>query len=356
MIAKRNYRLLVTIGFGSLLMLSGCNGGSREDEETSVSPLPTPVSPQTNPQTDTITNANANNSTSPCSAPATPNDITDVILATGQSNLIGPDTAVAASIDRFGKVTEFYPPDKPHPQVFAWTVDPGSNNAGTGWKVASLTQSWHDTNPGVGGIATNNFAFHFAKQVADRSSTCKVIGIVMVSEGGKGIAHWDYGKPGWLEIKRHVGEALSAIGKDRIDGIIWHQGESDWIADGTCYPESICINDAPDFYAQKLYSRIADPNINNPYGDLALIDRLRKEGWFGPNKPFIAAQTLQAPVNVHLDKLNTDNDYWTATVRGDNASGLEVNARDPHRNHYSANGLRELGARYATEYLKMKNY
>ncbi len=345
----KKYLLLASITSILLLLLSGCNSGPADDETDQIAD---------NSQTgDTGNDSNTgNDSSSQCTGTASPNDITDVILATGQSNLIGPDTTVAATLDRFGKVSEFHQPDKPHPYVFAWTVDSRADNAGTGWKQANLTQSWHDTDPGAGGIAHNNFAFHFAKQVADRSSGCRIVGIVMVSEGGKGIAHWDYGQPGWLEIKRHTGEALSAIGRSSIDGILWHQGESDWIADGTCYPESVCNNNAPDFYAQKLFSKVADPNIDNPVGDLALIDRLRKEGWFGFSKPFIAAQTVKAPVNVHLDKLNNDGDYWTATVRGDAASGLEINETDPFRNHYSAQGLRDLGARYATEYMQMKGY
>ena len=285
-----------------------------------------------------------------------PSDITDIILATGQSNLIGPDTVVAATIDQFGKVVEFQQPDLPHPRVFAWNVDPTNNNAGIGWKTADLTQSWHKTNPGAGGIAHNNLAFHFAKQVADRASTCKVIGLVMMAEGGRGIGYWDTGEDGWNQIVSQVSNALEALGRSSIDGIIWHQGESDWIIDGSCYPGPECINNTPDFYAQKLYSRIADPDIANPFGDSALIDRLRRESWFGENKPFIASETLKAPVNIHLRKLNADNDEWTGTIRGDNTSGLEINPNDPFANHYSASGLRKLGERYATEYIRMENY
>lgn len=330
---------LKCISLSLILSLAACNGGTPDDENGTL------VSVQ-----------GSTDSNSQCTGTATPDNITDVILATGQSNLIGPDTTVAATLDNFGKVVEFRRPDKPHPYVFAWTVDPDNNNAGLGWQIADLTQSWHDTNPGVGGIARNNFAFHFAKQVADRSSTCRIIGIVMVAEGGRGISHWDYDEPGWNQVERHVGEALNAIGKSSLDGILWHQGESDWIVDGTCYPGDVCVNDAPDFYAQKLFDKIADPDISNPYGDSALINRLRRQSWFGENKPFIAAETLQAPVNVHLNKLNDDQDYWTATVRGDTASGLGINVTDPFRNHYSAAGLRELGSRYATEYIRMRSY
>lgn len=321
------------------LFLAACNGGTPDENDGAI------VSVQS------LANTNAQ-----CNGTPGPGNITDVILATGQSNLIGPDTTVSATLDSFGKVIQFQRPDKPHPYVFAWTVDPDNNNAGLGWQIADLTQSWHDTNPGVGGIARNNFAFHFAKQVADRSSTCRIIGIVMVAEGGKGISHWDYGQPGWNQVERHVGEALDAIGKTSLDGILWHQGESDWIINGTCFPDDVCANDLPDYYAQKLFDKIADPEISNPYGRSALINRLRRQSWYGENKPFIAAETLQAPMNVHLNKLNDDKDYWTATVRGDIASGLDISETDPSRNHYSAAGLRKLGERYATEYIKMRSY
>lgn len=289
-----------------------------------------------------------------CQSEYQPEQITDIVLATGQSNLIGADTTVAASLDQFGKVISFTEPDSPHARVFAWTVDPFSDNAGLGWEVARLTQSWHDTNPGSGGIARNNLAFHFAKQVATQASGCRVVGIVMVAEGGTGIEHWDEGAAGWNEVVRQVSAAVSAIGKTSIDGILWHQGESDWIADGSCFPGGNCVNGRPDFYPQRLYSRIADPSIPNQVGDQALIDRVRRQSWFGDSRPFIAAETLRAPVNVHLNKLNTDDDFWTATVRGDAASGLEINPADPFENHYSAEGLRQLGRRYASEYMKMK--
>lgn len=309
-----------------------------------VAPSPTPITedPVYRPQADTE-----------CPANHSPSDITDLILATGQSNLTGADTKVSASLDRFGKVIEFHAPDKPHPRVYAWTVDSYNNNNGTGWKIADLTQSWHDSNPGVGGIARNNFVFHFAKKVASHNG-CRIVGFIMVSEGGRGISHWDNNSPGWNEVTRHVNDAMSAIGRTSIDGILWHQGESDWIADGTCYTDSGCHNTQQDYYPQKLYSRIADSTTPNLIGRNSLLDRLRRQSWFGNGKPFIAAETVRAPVNVHLNKLNTDNDIWTATVRGDAASGLGIRADDPHKNHYNAEGLREIGARYATAYLNMQ--
>ena len=281
-----------------------------------------------------------------------PNDITDLILVTGQSNVTGANTEVSATLDRWGRVSEFNGPDKPHSRVFAWTVDPHSGNAGAGWKVASLTQSWHDKNPGVGGVAHNNFAFHFAKKVAEKDS-CRVVGLIVVSEAGRGISHWDYSAPGWNEVVRQVNDAMSAIGRTSIDGILWHQGESDWIANGTCYKVERCQNNHPDYYAQKLYSRIADPSVPNHIGRFALIDRLRRADWFGSGKPFIAGETAKAPVNSVLNKLNTDNDRWTATINSDAASGIETRSDDIAGIHFSATGLRELGARYAYAYLNL---
>ncbi len=365
---KQNNKLrLKSISFSLAFFLTACGGGGSDDEIANTPEVATQSgtpngtssgtpTPSGTPNNTTSTPAIPTTSSAQCGFTPTIGNITDIVLATGQSNLIGPDTEVAAEIGAFDKVVKFNPPDEPHPQVFAWTVDPRNGNAGLGWKVANLTQSWHDTNPGSGGLANNNFAFHFAKQVAERSSTCRVVGIIMVGEGGKGISHWDVGMPGWTEVERHVGEALSAAGKTSLNGILWHQGESDWITDGTCFPGDTCVPGMPDFYPQKLYNKIADPNINNPYADTALIDRLRRRSWFGEGKPFIAAETLKAPVNVHLNKLNDDDDFWTATVRGDTASGLGINATDPFQNHYSAEGLRELGERYAIEYIKMQGY
>jgi len=301
-------------------------------------------------QTNTANQPNAS-----CSGgPYSPSNITDLVLVTGQSNVTGADTTVAAKLNRWGKVEEFLAPDTPHPRVFAWTVDGLNNNAGTGWKVATLNQSWHDHAPGIGGIARNNFAFHFAKEVAKRDP-CKVVGFVMVSEGGKGISHWDNNATGWLEVKRHITEAMSAIERTSIDAILWHQGESDWIADGTCFTSEVCINNQPDYYPQKLYSRIANQAIPNLVGQSALIDRFRRQSWFSADKPFIAGETLKAPMNIHLNKLNTDNDRFTACISSDMKSGLGVREDDPHKNHYNASGLREIGVRYATQYLKMSN-
>ncbi len=335
------YRQHNALMFALLLLISACNGSTEQ----------TPAAPEVAVQN--VPNATTMASDARCEGTYQPDQITDLILATGQSNLIGPETEVAASFDGFGKVIEFYEPDLPHPRVFAWTVN-SRDNRGQGWKVAQLNQSWHDSAPGVAGLANNNFAFHFAKQLAQQSTGCRVVGIVMVSEGGHGISHWDQDAEGWQQVTTQVYAAMGAIGRTEIDGVLWHQGESDWIVDGTCYPGDSCNNGQPDFYARKLYSRIADPAVPNPVGTNALIDRLRRQSWFGENKPFIAAQTLRAPVNVHLNKLNDDGDNWTACVRGDLVSGLEANPLDPYENHYSGNALRQLGRRYAAEYLQMK--
>lgn len=281
-----------------------------------------------------------------------PSDITDLILITGQSNVTGANTAVAAIHDQFGNVLQFNEPDTSHPRVFAWTVVPDTNNVGAGWQVASLAQTWHDKNPGVGGAAHNSFALHFGKSVANQDK-CKVVGLIVVAEPGRGISHWDNAAPGWNEVVSQVHDAMAAIGRTSIDGILWHQGESDWIVDGTCYGSETCQNNLPDYYPQKLYSRIADPLISNPIGNEALIDRLRKTEWFAESKPFIAGETARAPVNVHLNKLNTDNDRWTACINSDLESGIETLAKDVDRIHFSADGLREIGRRYAVAYLNM---
>ena len=227
--------------------------------------------------------------------------ITEVVLVTGQSNALGADTSFDAGID------------VPHPRAFAFTED--------GWRVADLNQvwdlGWHprnfpDTDP------SNNFGFHFARKVAERRPD-RVIGFILVTAPGEGISHWDYESEFYVKIRDKVVVALNELpSKATIDGVLWHQGETDWTDS--------------DFYTAKLND---------------LIRNFRGESWFGDDRPFICGETVAAPVNNRLMALNTDGDIWTGCVASDGAptflDGL----------HFSAEGLRIIGTRYATQYLQM---
>ncbi len=227
--------------------------------------------------------------------------ITDVVLVTGQSNALGADT-------RYDPVL-----DTPHPRAFAFTE--------TGWQVADLHQvwdlGWHprnhpETDP------SNNFGFHFARKVAERRPD-RVVGFILVTAPGAGIGHWDYESDFYMEIRDRIFTAINELpGKSTIDGILWHQGETNWLE--------------TEYYKNKLDD---------------LIRNFRGESWFGSNKPFICGETVEAPVNNILIALNNDGDPWTGCVASD---GLTVILDDLH---FSSEALRILGTRYATKYLQM---
>ena len=228
-------------------------------------------------------------------------DITDLVLITGQSNALGAGTAYDVSLD------------SSDPYVFAFTDE--------GWRVADLRQIWDrgwfpgthpDSEP------SNNFSLHFGKQLA-ASTANRVVGFILVTAPGRPISHWSSSGDFYQQIRSKVLDALNQLPtKSAVDGILWHQGESDGRDD--------------DNYSRALY---------------CLIDEFRSESWFGINRPFICGETASLPVNRQLAKLNTDTDPWTACVAGE---GLPTKGDGAH---FSAAGLRTIGRRYADAYLKM---
>ena len=260
-------------------------------------------------------------------------DITDLILVTGQSNVRGSQTAYSASLD------------VPDLRVFAYT---DSND----WEVSDLHQAWDvdGWHPGNGSLADNarspynNFAFHFAKTIVENDPD-KIVGIIIASAPGEGIQHWDANGPFSQTVESKVLAALNAQGaKSQIDGIIWHQGETDWQFSGT---SDVDATDAersdPNYYPTKLN---------------ALINRYRTQNWFDSNRPFICGETRQAPVNERLMALNSDNDPWTGCVVANDLPTREQNLQTNPPvlgTHFNAAGLRTLGRRYASKYLEMTN-
>ena len=147
----------------------------------------------------------------------------------------------------------------------------------------------------------------------------RVVGFILVTFPGAGIEEWDYESEFYLTIRDRVAAALNELpSKATIDGILWHQGETDW--------------EDTDFYSAKL---------NN------LIQNFRSESWFGEQRPFICGETAIAPVNRVLAALNSDGDQWTGCVEGED---LPTENDD---SHFSAEGLRTIGTRYATKYIQM---
>ena len=265
--------------------------------------------------------------------------ITDLILVTGQSNVRGSQTEYDPALD----IT--------HNRILAFT------SAGI-WETADLHQAWDvdGWHPGNGSLNPycladpnceartpyNNFAFHFAKTIVEADPD-RVVGLIIASAPGEGIAHWDVGSEFSQIVDSKVLDALNTQGvKAQIDGILWHQGETDWLVLGTSDPDASDTEKAyADYYPDKLS---------------ALISNFRTQSWFGINRPFICGETRQAPVNEHLMALNDDGDLHTACVAGSDLTTLEMDlfASPPILGtHFDAEALRVLGQRYAQQYLQM---
>ena len=241
--------------------------------------------------------------------------ITDLVLITGQSNTLGSLTAFDPALDQ--PVDGFY----------AYTNQ--------GWRQASLRQVWDlGSHPliGLGDDPHNNFGFHFGKTIAQRRSD-RIVGIILASAPGEGISHWDADNFFFNQIRSKVLLAVNELPhKSGVDGILWHQGETDWSKDGSNDTDLDYLANN-DYYSQRLWQ---------------LISNFRSESWFAADRPFICGETARSPVNSRLNALNRDSDIWTACVPGE---GLPT--YDEERVHFSAEGLRQLGKNYADVYLQM---
>ena len=256
-------------------------------------------------------------------------EITDLILVTGQSNVTASQTGYDASLDGI----DF--------RVFAYTSKDD-------WEVADLHQAWDvdGWHPGNGSIQDptrtpyNQFAFHFAKTLV-KNDPARVVGLIIAGAPGRGISHWDANSEFSQIIESKVLAALNAQGvKSEIDGILWHQGETDWQFNGTSDPNASS--------AERSYANYYPEKLN------ALIGRFRSKNWFSADKPFICGETRHAPVNARLMALNEDKDPWTGCVIAHDLNTLEMNldANPPVLGtHFDAPALRTLGRRYAEKYL-----
>ena len=250
------------------------------------------------------------------SAPSGPDAITDLVLITGQSNALGALTTFDPQLD------------SPADRFYAYTD--------AGWQQASLKQvwdlGWHprtaiDTDP------HNNFAFHFGKTISARRGD-RVVGIVLVTAPGEGISHWDAGNVFFNKIRTKALAALNELPhKSSFDGILWHQGETDWAKSGSLDTDLAGLEIDTNYYSNKLAQ---------------VIENFRRESWFDDEKPFICGETAQSPINVRLTALNRNSDPWTACVEGE---GLAT--YDEAQVHFTAESLRILGANYADRYLIM---
>lgn len=257
-------------------------------------------------------------------------DINHVVVVTGQSNVEAPDTSFDPVLDH------------PDPRVFAFTDE--------GWQVADLHQVWDENaHPGNHSLTdptkspNNNFVFHYGKSLAQVDSNA-VVGFIVLAAPGKGIANWDFESPFYLKMRNKINDALAQLpNKDKIDVMLWHQGESDAQYEGTSDPDATGFTDENsiefiDYYSIKLNNVIAN---------------FRSETWGRADLPFICGETRVCfRVNRRLLELNEDNDPNTYCVA---ATDLPFQLSDPSGAHFSAAGLRELGRRYMQAYVDIVN-
>jgi len=316
----------VCLACAGAILLNGClsDSGDAESKNIVITVIDNEQTPVSTLPAENGDNGNDNEPDEGASQqPTTPvNDspagITDLILVTGQSNALGENTDFDPALD------------SPIDRVYAWTED-------NGWQRASLRQVWDrnwsprthpDSDP------HNNFGFHFAKTVATQAQD-RVVGFVLVTAPGEGISHWDYNTYFYNEVSRKALEALNALPHKQVfDGILWHQGETDWLLNGSSDPDLNGVVVGDNYYSDKLS---------------ALIANFRTENWFARNGLFICGETAQAPVNARLMALNTDPDPATACVTGDGLPTFD----QPDYVHFTAEALRELGGNYAEKYLEL---
>ncbi len=253
-----------------------------------------------------------------------PEDITDIIVLTGQANAAAVQTDYDAALDTGNE------------RLFAFNED-GQ------WRVADLNQHWdvnlpgNFSSPAEGREPYNNLAFQLGKSLSEQ--TDRVVGIIMITASGEGISHWDFNSTFYQQMRAKVNAALALLPqKTSVDAMIWMQGETDWLAEGTADPGATGFTSTDSDFYRNYY-----PNKLNQ-----LIANLRSEAWYGFNAQFICGETKKTDLNPHLNSLNSDGDNLTACAA---ASDLPTRASDPFGNHYSADGLRTLGGRFAQLYL-----
>lgn len=260
----------------------------------------------------------------PVVASVQPEDITDIIVLTGQANAAAVDTDYDPALDAGNE------------NLFAYNED-GQ------WRVADLNQFWHENLPSNFASAAegrepfNNLAFQTGKSLTAQSD--RVVGIIMITAPGEGISHWDFNSDFYQQMRNKVNAALAQLPqKATVDAMIWMQGETDWLFEGSADSGATGFASIDSDFYRNYY-----PNKLNQ-----LVSNLRGEAWFGFDAQFICGETKKAALNPHLLSLNSDGDDLTSCAV---ASDLPVRTNDPFGNHFSAEGLRVLGGRIADLYI-----
>ena len=310
--------------------LIACGGSSSDSAESQLSLAPDEVFAGNDTDAGTDADRASSGEAGNVSGLFTPSDITHLAVVTGQSNVEASGTLFDPFLDH------------PDPRVFAFTDE--------GWQVADLHQVWDENaHPGNHALTdpnnspNNNFVFHFGKSLAQVDNNA-VVGFIVLAAPGEGIANWDFESPFYLKMRGKINAALAQLPqKDKIDIMLWHQGESDAQYEGTSDPDATGFTDKNSLE----YTNYYQIKLND------VIDNFRAEPWGRTDLPFICGETrIGFEVNRRLLELNEDDDPDTYCVH---ATDLPFTPTDPSGAHFSAVGLRELGRRYMQAYLDIIN-
>jgi hypothetical protein len=230
-----------------------------------------------------------------------------LFLLVGQSNMAGRGDVEPAD-------------EQPLPGVL--TLDAAGN-----WVAAADPLHWDKPSAGVG--LGRTFALEYLQ-----AHPGVTVGLIPAACGGSPIATWQPGKY-FEDTKGHpYDDALArtrrALTRGKLQGILWHQGESD-----------------------------RTPELSAVYEEAltALIDRFRRE-LDAPNVPFLIGQLGQFPGAGEWDEHATRVDRahrdvaarvpFTAFVSSDGLTSK------PDNLHFDARSLRELGKRYAAALAELR--
>jgi hypothetical protein len=220
-----------------------------------------------------------------------------LFLLVGQSNMAG-----RGIVDPTNNV--------PHPRV--WMLDRENQ-----WVPAK--EPIHFDKPAVAGVG---LSCSFAKALADADPEIQ-IGLIPCAMGGSAIDEW---KPGQKFFRNAIERATKAQETGTLQGILWHQGESD------------ASDDKAQVYGEKLQQLIA-----------AFREQLH-----AADVPFVAGELGRWHTNAAGQKINADLHALAATVphyAWVSSEGLERKPND--KPHFDTPSLREFGLRYAAAYRKL---
>jgi len=190
------------------------------------------------------------------------------------------------------------------------------------WQM--MLEPIHNDRPGAGIGLASSFAAAWRSDHPNHR-----IGLIPAAEGGSSLDDWAVGS---ALFDHAIAQAKLAQRSSTIQGILWHQGESD------CFPERA------EVYQEKLTVIInALRNELSLHTTPLIIGGL---GDFLPHGMYGKYFSTYPLVNKALETYNQPHCYYVS------AQGLNAN---PDGLHFNAASLRVLGIRYYQAYLQQAN-